>query len=76
MLERQRERIAKAKSEGKYRGRTPTLQRQADTIRAMRAVGKKPKEIAKELKVARSGVYRMLAPKGAKEPADEAPQVA
>ena len=33
MLERQREGIAKAKSEGKYKGRTPTAQRQAAAIR-------------------------------------------
>src|ERR1700752_3079558 len=32
MLERQREGIAKAKAEGKYKGRTPTAQRQAAEI--------------------------------------------
>ena len=33
MLERQREGIAKAKAEGKYRGRAPTVARQAASIR-------------------------------------------
>jgi DNA invertase Pin-like site-specific DNA recombinase len=38
-LERQREGIAKAKSEGKYKGRKPTGAVQAEQIRAMRAAG-------------------------------------
>src|SRR6195952_2779297 len=42
MLERQREGIAKAKSEGKYKARDPTVARQADTIRAMHKAGEKP----------------------------------
>lgn len=60
MLERQREGIAKAKTEGKYRGRAPTVRRQAETIRAMRAAGEKPISIADKLGIARSSVYRML----------------
>ncbi len=60
MLERQREGIAKAKAEGKYKGRKPTVAVQADQIRAMRAAGEKPTHIAKRLGVARSSVYRML----------------
>jgi DNA invertase Pin-like site-specific DNA recombinase len=60
MLERQREGIAKAKSEGKYKGRAPTVAKQADQIRAMHAAGEKPAHIAKSLGVARSSVYRML----------------
>jgi DNA invertase Pin-like site-specific DNA recombinase len=61
MLERQREGIAKAKNEGKYKGRAPTVARQADKIRAMHDAGEKPSHIAKKLGIARSGVYRMLA---------------
>lgn len=61
MLERQREGIAKAKSEGKYKGRAPTVMRQADEIKRLHAEGVKPTEIAKQLNVARSGVYRALA---------------
>lgn len=60
MLERQREGIAKAKAEGKYKGRKPTVAVQAEQIRAMRAAGEKPTHIARRLGVARSSVYRML----------------
>jgi DNA invertase Pin-like site-specific DNA recombinase len=60
MLERQREGIAKAKAEGKYKGRKPTVVVQADTIRAMRAAGTSSIEIARELGIGRSSVYRML----------------
>lgn len=61
MLERQREGIAKAKAEGKYRGRAPTVRRQAEAIRAMHEAGDKPEHIAARLGVARSSVYRVLA---------------
>jgi DNA invertase Pin-like site-specific DNA recombinase len=60
MLERQREGIAKAKAEGKYKGRKPTVAVQAEQIRAMHAAGEKPAYIARCLGVARSSVYRML----------------
>lgn len=60
MLERQREGIAKAKAEGKYKGRAPTVQRQAETIRALHARGEKPAHIARTLNIARSSVYRVL----------------
>lgn len=60
MLERQREGIAKAKGEGKYKGRAPTVARQADDIRAAVAAGEKPAQVARRLGIARSSVYRML----------------
>jgi DNA invertase Pin-like site-specific DNA recombinase len=60
MLERQREGIAKAKADGKYKGRKATVVAVAEQIRDMHAAGKKPTHIARELGVARSGVYRML----------------
>jgi DNA invertase Pin-like site-specific DNA recombinase len=60
MLERQREGIAKAKSEGKYKGRSPTVAKQAVEIRALHADGLGPSHIARRLGVARSSVYRML----------------
>ena len=60
MLERQREGIAKAKGEGKYKGRKPTVATQADQINAMHAAGERPAVIARKLGVARSSVYRML----------------
>jgi DNA invertase Pin-like site-specific DNA recombinase len=60
MLERQREGIAKAKAEGKYRGRKPTVAVQAGLIRALHEAGERPAHIARRLGVARSSVYRML----------------
>jgi DNA invertase Pin-like site-specific DNA recombinase len=60
MLERQREGIAKAKADGKYKGRKPTVGLQVDVIRKMRADGLGPAKIARQLGVARSSVYRML----------------
>jgi DNA invertase Pin-like site-specific DNA recombinase len=60
MLERQREGIAKARGEGRYKGRAPTVAKQAGEIRAMHAAGEKPAHIARKLGVARSSVYRML----------------
>src|SRR5690349_758159 len=44
MLERQREGIAKAKAEGKYRGRAPTARAKAGEARALAAQGVKPTE--------------------------------
>ncbi|MCB4822625.1 recombinase family protein [Roseicella aerolata] len=60
MLERQREGIAKAKADGKYRGRVPTAQRQAEEVRRMKADGARPAEIAKRLGIGRASVYRIL----------------
>jgi DNA invertase Pin-like site-specific DNA recombinase len=60
MLERQKEGVAKAKREGKYMGRKPTVQLQGDAIRKLNAEGKSAAEIAKDLGIHRSGVYRVL----------------
>ena len=49
MLERQREGIARAKAEGKYKGRKPTVAKQAVQIRALRANGVGASEIARRL---------------------------
>ncbi|MDN3568660.1 recombinase family protein [Paeniroseomonas aquatica] len=65
MLERQREGIAKAKGEGKYKGGVPTVARQADEMRRLLADGVKPAEIARRLGVARSSVYRVIDPAAA-----------
>ena len=61
MLERQREGIAKAKDDGKYRGRVPTAMRQAAEVRRLRDDGMVPSDIAKHLGMARASVYRALA---------------
>ena len=60
MLERQREGIAKAKGEGKYKGRKPTARAKGDEIRAMRASGKTVPQIVEALGVSRASVYRAL----------------
>lgn len=61
MLERQRDGIAKAKAEGKYRGRKPKVRAQADEIRRLKAEGLSNAEIARRLDVHRSNVGRVLA---------------
>jgi DNA invertase Pin-like site-specific DNA recombinase len=60
MLERQREGIARAKGEGKYKGRKPTVAIQSAAIREAVASGEKPAALARRLGVARSSIYRML----------------
>ena len=59
MLERQREGIAKAKAEGKYKGRAPTALRKADSVRAMLAEGVGPSEVARKLGISRTSVFRI-----------------
>lgn len=60
MLERQREGIAQAKADGKYKGRAPTVMRQSAEIKRLHAEGTKPAHIARQLGIARSSVYRAL----------------
>jgi DNA invertase Pin-like site-specific DNA recombinase len=60
MLERQREGIAKAKAEGKYLGRAPTVARQAERIKAMAEEGLTKKAIAEALGASERSVYRAL----------------
>jgi DNA invertase Pin-like site-specific DNA recombinase len=59
MLTRQREGIAKAQSEGKYKGRKPTVRAKVNEIKALLAEGMRPTDVAKQLKIARSSVYRV-----------------
>lgn len=60
MLERQREGIAKAKADGKYKGRAPTARSKSDDIRKLHRQGIGASEIAKQLGIGRSSVYRAL----------------
>ena len=60
MLERQREGIAKAKADGRYRGRVPTARRKADEIIRLKEEGVRPSEIASRLGIGRASVYRVL----------------
>jgi DNA invertase Pin-like site-specific DNA recombinase len=61
MLERQREGIAKAKAEGKYKGRKPTARARAAEIATLKADGVRPVDIARRLGIGRASVYRVLA---------------
>jgi DNA invertase Pin-like site-specific DNA recombinase len=60
MLERQREGIAKAKSEGKYKGRAPTAQRKADDVLRLHADGVGSAVIVEQLGISRSSVCRII----------------
>lgn len=60
MLERQREGIAKAKVEGKYRGRKPTARLKATDIRDMLSKGLGKREVARRLGISERSVYRAL----------------
>src|SRR6476660_2785419 len=60
MLERQREGIAKAKREHRYKWRVPTARRQATEINRLKAEGVRPSEIAVRLGIGRASVYRVL----------------
>ena len=59
MLERQRGGIAKAKTEGKYRGRVPTARAKADDVRRLLAVGVGASDVAAQLGMSRSSVWRI-----------------
>src|ERR1700733_821755 len=60
MLERQREGIAKAKREGRYKGRMPTARRKIDEIIRLKEAGVRPSEIASRLGIGRASVYWVL----------------
>ncbi|AWV19826.1 integrase (plasmid) [Methylobacterium sp. XJLW] len=60
--ERQMEGIAKAKAAGIYKGRRPSID--PATVRALKAEGVGPAEIARRLGIARASVYRTLGTSG------------
>jgi len=66
MLERQREGVAKAKAEGKYKGRKPTARAKASEVKSMLEAGESPTEVAKKLGIGRSSVYRVIAARSLK----------
>jgi DNA invertase Pin-like site-specific DNA recombinase len=57
--DRQLEGIAKAKAEGRYKGRPASVD--TDSVRRMKAEGMRPSAIAKALGIGRASVYRALA---------------
>lgn len=60
MLERQKEGIAKAKAEGKYKGRAPTARAKSAEILELKAAGLGATAIARQLGVSVRSVYRAL----------------
>jgi DNA invertase Pin-like site-specific DNA recombinase len=61
MLERQREGIAKAKVDGKYKGRAPTARAKAADVHRLAAEGVNVAEIARRLGMHRASAHRILA---------------
>jgi DNA invertase Pin-like site-specific DNA recombinase len=60
MLERQREGIAKAKAEGRYRGRKPTARAKTDQVKALQAQGLSMGAIATRLGIGKASVHRIV----------------
>jgi len=60
MLERQREGVAKAKAEGKYKGRSPTARAKSPEVHRLRSEGLGATAISKRLNISRASVYRVL----------------
>lgn len=60
MLERQKEGVAKAKAEGKYKGRKPTARMKAVEVKAAAANGMAKRDIAVNLGLSERSVYRIL----------------
>ena len=58
MLERQAEGIARAKAEGRYKGRKPTAMEKKPDVLRLKDEGFNPTQIAKKLGISRSSVYR------------------
>lgn len=60
LLQRQREGIAKARAEGRYKGRAPTARRLAPKVHELRSTGLGARDIAARLRISRASVYRLL----------------
>lgn len=60
MLERQREGIAKAKADGKYKGRAPTARAKAADVIRLKGEGLTGDAIAAKLGIGRASVFRIL----------------
>jgi len=73
MLERQREGIARAKAEGKYKGRARTAMAKAGEVEKLLAAGVNPTEVARKLGIGRSSVYRAMKERKIKRVASVAP---
>jgi DNA invertase Pin-like site-specific DNA recombinase len=60
MLERQREGIAKAKAEGKYKGRKPTARAKTDMVKLALEKGIRKAQICRDLEISKTSLYRII----------------
>jgi DNA invertase Pin-like site-specific DNA recombinase len=60
LLERQKVGIAKARVQGRYKGRKPTARAKREEVRKLWHEGLGPVTIARQLKISRASVYRCL----------------
>ena len=60
MLQRQLEGIAKAKAEGRYKGRAPTARAKSDQVKSLAAEGLSKAAIAARLGISERSVFRVL----------------
>ena len=60
MLERQREGIAKAKAEGKYKGRKPTARAKTYMVKLALDKGVSKAQICKDLEISKTSLYRII----------------
>lgn len=60
LAERRAYGIAKAKKEGRYKGRAPTARAKTPEVLKLKERGFRPDEIAKQLEIGRASVFRIL----------------
>ena len=60
MLERQREGIAKAKADGKYKGRKPTARAKAGMVKLALDQGINKAQICRDLQISKTSLYRII----------------
>ena len=60
MLERQREGIAKAKADGKYKGRKPTARAKTDMVKLALDKGISKAQICRDLDISKTSLYRII----------------
>lgn len=65
MLERQAEGIAKAKQEGRYKGRKPTAREKSGKVMELLSQGKTKQAVADEVGIGIASVYRIMKEKNA-----------
>ncbi|MBD2749306.1 recombinase family protein [Microvirga sp. BT688] len=67
ILERWREGIARAKTEGKFKGRTPTAFAKADEVKRLAATGLAKCKIAQQVGISKRSVFRILSDRAARQ---------